>query len=223
MGEIGFDMFKELKGAILLLWLTGLVSTMIYGVTKINIGSLEIFLFGIAGISTILLLIFIRKFYHASQNEKRRWGYLSDYPKLFCKKHFFKPALVRKAFFYYDVCCRSTGCSPDEFTIGINEVIGMIGAHLRISGRREVIYISLWSEKSKTARNADIDILEIRNAKGINYDYAINAVLMALKNDTFRPMEYIKQIPVVIHGNPPISEGAMRILKHEFKEVKINS
>ncbi|MDM8523118.1 hypothetical protein QUF80_07080 [Desulfococcaceae bacterium HSG8] len=98
--------------------------------------------------------------------------------------------------------------------------MGLIGSGGIFELQRDRIYINLWSESDKKAGNADIDILEIRDTAGINYDYAINAVLVSLKNDAPRPSGYVRQIPVVIYGNPPIPEGAMRILDHEFGEIR---
>ncbi|MCP4106750.1 MAG: hypothetical protein GY749_14630 [Desulfobacteraceae bacterium] len=66
---------------------------------------------------------------------------------------------------------------------------------------------NLWSEQEKKAGNADIDILEIRSNSNISYDYAINALLITLKNDASRPTEYVKQIPAVIEKNAVIPES----------------
>ncbi|MCP4346597.1 MAG: hypothetical protein GY795_13860, partial [Desulfobacterales bacterium] len=68
--------------------------------------------------------------------------------------------------------------------------------------------------------NADIDVLEIREGKDISYDYAINAVLVTLKNDVSRPKEYVKNIPVVIHENLRVPEGVISILNYEFGGIK---
>ena len=104
---------------------------------------------------------------------------------------------------------------------GIHEIVGTIGADimsLREAGKQ--VYLDLWSEQEKKARNADIDVLEIRNSPGISYDYAINAVLVTLKNDTSRPSNYVKGIPVVIKENTPISEESMRVLRQEFGGIQ---
>ncbi|MCP4352763.1 MAG: hypothetical protein GY795_45500 [Desulfobacterales bacterium] len=159
------------------------------------------------------------KFFNASVNEKQRWTYISDYPCLFCERHLLKPVKIKKALFYSDVRCRAKGCSH-EFATGVKQVTGLIGADTDYSRKQDRVYINLWSEEQKTARNADIDILEIRDARGISYDYALNATLVTLKNDASRPKRYVKKIPVVIHGNPCISEGTKVMLEHEFKEMK---
>ncbi|MDM8523119.1 hypothetical protein QUF80_07085 [Desulfococcaceae bacterium HSG8] len=178
-------------------------------------------------IAALLFIVFTRPyngfflpFRHASQNEKERWHYLSAYPRLFCQNHLMKPCKVRRSLFYYDIRCRAKDC-PQEFLAGVRKVAGLIGGNAgdyRRDGDR--IYINLWSESEKKAGNADIDVLEIRDTAGINYDYAINAVLVSLKNDASRPAGYVRQIPVVIYENPPIPEGAMRILEHEFGEIR---
>ncbi len=98
----------------------------------------------------------------------------------------------------------------------------MIGSNIEdYSVTGDNVYISLWSEQQKKARNADIDVLEIENSEEISYDYAINAVLVTLKNDVSRPTEYIKGIPLVIHGELPVPAGAMKMLEHEFGEIQI--
>ncbi len=121
---------------------------------------------------------------------------------------------------YTFVACR--GCGNWLYLIkNISQAAGLIGGDIEDCRTiDEKVYISLWSEAQKKARNADIDILEIRHAKSISYDYAVNAVLITLKNDASRPGEYVKQVPVVIHGNPPIPEGVMTILRHEFGEIR---
>ncbi|MCP4110240.1 MAG: hypothetical protein GY749_32755 [Desulfobacteraceae bacterium] len=177
----------------------------------------------LGGITLVLSIIFIYiynlfllHFKSASENEKERWDYISAYPRVFCEKHFLKPVVIRKALFYYDVRCRARYCRH-TFITGLREVTGLIGSDIdKYKKDRNRAYVSLWSEPNKKARNADIDVLEITEAKGISYDHAISAVLMALINDASRPREYVKKIPVVISGNPSISEGSMKILKYEF-------
>ncbi len=118
------------------------------------------------------------------------------------------------------VTCRCCG-SGLHFMKNIKQVVGLIGGDIEdISLNEDKLYVSLWSESQKKARNADIDVLEIRNTQGISYDYAINALLITLKNDVSRPAEYVKQIPVVIHKNTRIPEGAKLILDHEFGKIK---
>ncbi|MDM8525436.1 hypothetical protein QUF80_18875 [Desulfococcaceae bacterium HSG8] len=160
------------------------------------------------------------RFHYASQNERKRQRYIFDCQRLFCKEHFLKPLRVENALFYYGFCCRINGC-PGKFIAGVGEVTGVIGCGFDgYRTEQDRIYVSLWSESDKKAVNADIDILEIREARETDYDYAINAVLVTLKNDASRPREYVRRIPVVIRGNPPIPEGAMRILEHEFGEIR---
>ncbi|MDM8525435.1 hypothetical protein QUF80_18870 [Desulfococcaceae bacterium HSG8] len=163
---------------------------------------------------------FLLHFHYASQYEKKIWPYVFFHPRIFCKKHLMRPRKLRKALFYYDVRCRAKDESH-EFIRGIREIVGLIGSNADEFERdRDRLYINLWSESHKKAINADIDVLEIRDTEGISYDYAINAVLVTLKNDASRPGEYVRQIPVIIRGNPLIPEGAMRILGHEFGKIR---
>ncbi len=82
-----------------------------------------------------------------------------------------------------------------------------------------VVAVSLWNEDDEEARNADIDILEIREDSSLNYAMAINAVVNELKNDTSRPRKYMNGIPVRIVGHPGINNNSMKLLKKEFKSI----
>jgi len=90
---------------------------------------------------------------------------LNSYPHLFCEVHHLR-AEKRKGkigiFRYTYVVCRSCGISS-HLVKGIKQVIGLIGSniHQKIDGDR--FYVNLWDNESKKARNADIDVLEIRN------------------------------------------------------------
>ncbi len=172
----------------------------------------------------VFLYVILQSFgifhHYVSVNEKKRWNYISAYPQIICSKHFLKPSLKRKMLFYYDVRCRAEKCSQDEFMTGIKQVTGLIDTDTRSYREGDRFYVSLWSEKTRTAGNADIDVLEIRDTEGISYDYAINAVLAELKNDASRPDGYVKQISVVICGNSPISKGAKAVFEHEFGKIE---
>ncbi len=147
-----------------------------------------------------------------------------NHPYLFCRKCVLRTKRIQKTVglleTYEFIACRN--CETCLYLIkNIRQVIGLIGSNIEdFYQNGDKIYISLWSEQEKKARNADIDVLEIRDTKGINYDYAINAVLVTLKNDASRPREYVKNIHVVIRGNPPIPEGAKVILNHEFGGIR---
>jgi len=124
---------------------------------------------------------------------------------------------------YSLVVCRSCGSSL-YLIKGIKQIVGLIGGDVdgyRADGDRA--YVKLWDNAARESRNADIDLLEIREARGWDendYDYAVNAVWLTLKNDVSRPGDYVRKIPVVIRGNPPISEGAKRILRYEFGGIE---
>ncbi|MCP4351284.1 MAG: hypothetical protein GY795_37950 [Desulfobacterales bacterium] len=145
------------------------------------------------------------------------------FPRLLCSKCFMKTVkkqIVRYGILkiYTVIVCR--GCNSWVHLKNAKRIIGVIGAKEDFYVSKGNAYVSLWSEQQKKARNADIDVLEIRDSEGINYDYAINAVLITLKNDVSRPGEYVKELPVVIHGNPGIPEGSRIILEHEFGKIE---
>ena len=84
----------------------------------------------------------------------------------------------------------------------------------------EKVYVNLWFEHEKKARNADIDVLEIHESNGISYNWAINAELNELKNDVSRSSKYVINIPVIIRGNPTLLENSKMILANEFGGIK---
>ncbi len=147
------------------------------------------------------------------------------FPHLLCSKCFLKTVkkqIIRIEIFkdYTIVACRH--CKTWVHLVkNVTRVVGVIGGDIEdFHIDDETVYVGLWSELQKKARNADIDVLEIRYSEGLSYDYAINAVLITLKNDVSRSKEYVKQIPVVIQDNTPIPQGAEIILSHEFGKLK---
>lgn len=104
----------------------------------------------------------------------------------------------------------------------VKQVIGLIGGNIsNYKQDGDKVYVNLWFESEKKARNADIDVLEIQETAGISYDYAVNAVLNELKNDVSRPSKYVKNISVVIKGSPTLSENSKMILELEFGGISI--
>jgi len=150
--------------------------------------------------------------------------FLEGYPCLFCTDCFLrsmKETAKISIFKSYDyVVCRCCGSSL-RLIKNVKEVVGLIGGddhNCQLNG--ESFYVNLWNEVEKKARNADIDILVIQETTGISYDYAVNAVLNVLKNDVSRPGKYVKGIPVIIRGNPLLSENSKMILEHEFGGIR---
>ncbi len=147
-----------------------------------------------------------------------------SHPHLLCGKCLLKTENKTVKSIIFDIgtftACRNCN-SCLHLIYNVRKAIGLIGGDIedyRVNNDR--VYISLWSETHKKSRNADIDVLEIRETQGISYEYAINSVLVTLKNDVSRPKEYIKSIPVIIYGNPAVPEGSMKVLAHEFKGIK---
>jgi len=99
----------------------------------------------------------------------------------------------------------------------------------------ETVYVNLWVESEKRARNTIIDILEIRESYNLNYDLAIETVVKELTKDRrivkgvleitekmkIRRSTYLRKVPVIIKGNPPLSETAKRLLSVEFWGVRV--
>ncbi|MCP4109765.1 MAG: HEAT repeat domain-containing protein [Desulfobacteraceae bacterium] len=145
--------------------------------------------------------------------------FMESYPDLLCSACFLRSAKTTSNEYSF-VACRH--CGRSSYLIkNVRQAVGLIGGNIdEYQVKDDKVYINLWSEDRKTARNADIDTLEIRDSENTSYDYAINAVLITLKNDVSRSAEYIKGVPVVIHEKPPIPTGAMKMLEHEFKEIQ---
>ena len=123
------------------------------------------------------------------------------------------------------VVCRGCG-TAEALERGIKKVIGLIGGNVNdYSIEGDTAYVNLWFEKEKKARNADIDMLVVAESKDMRdehqYDRAIDAVYNVLVNDRTRPRDYVKKIPVLIEGNPPLSIRAKRVLENEFGGIKI--
>ena len=117
------------------------------------------------------------------------------------------------------IACR--GCADTLFLVpNIKQVIGVIGGYIyNFEQDGDNIYVNLWYKGQ--ARNADIDILEIRNSPNIdNFDTVINSVILKLYNDVSRDCNYLKNIPVIIRGSPSISEETKNMLIGNFKELK---
>ncbi|MGB4612503.1 MAG: hypothetical protein WBH74_07680, partial [Methanothermobacter thermautotrophicus] len=96
---------------------------------------------------------------------------------------------------------------------GVKEVVGIIGDAEYSWRQEDRLFISMWDEKTKNARNADIDTLWITEADDLNYGWAINAVYQKLQNDVTRAKP-ISEISVIIKGVPELSEEEIEILQN---------
>ncbi len=150
---------------------------------------------------------------------------LESFPDLICRRCLLRGKIedINSGIFSSTsyVTCRICGSSL-YFINNIKSIIGLIGIDTESFKITEgKAHVTLWYESEKKTKNADIDILEIRESKGsgLNYDWAVNAVLNELMNDVSRPREYVRGISVIIKGKPLLSENSMRILMHEFKEI----
>jgi hypothetical protein len=126
--------------------------------------------------------------------------------------------------------CRTCGKNHQKqaFYTDIHYIKGTIGG-MSISQKiyqtkngQTRLAVKLFPNAKGKARSADIDRLEIHElppGETLNYDYAVNAVLIALSNDHGRKRP-LKKVPVTIYGNPPLSENTRRLLANEFGEIK---
>lgn len=102
---------------------------------------------------------------------------------------------------------------------GVREVVGIIGDEEYSWRQEDRLFVSMWDEESKRARNADIDTLWVTDSDDMDYGWAINAVYQRLKNDVTRAKP-LREIPVIIKGDPGIGEEEIDILQR-FGEIRI--
>jgi len=116
--------------------------------------------------------------------------------------------------------CRTCGKNRQEqaFQTGIDQIIGVIGDFKKIKSAKSLV-VKLFSNTERQARNADIDRLEIHAGQKMDYDYAVNAVIIALSEDHNRPRP-LSKVPVTLYGNPPLNENSRRLLAKEFGPIK---
>ncbi|MCP4701737.1 MAG: hypothetical protein GY862_33495 [Gammaproteobacteria bacterium] len=125
--------------------------------------------------------------------------------------------------------CRTCGNNhrTQTFLRNIDKIVGFIGGKpgewIYLAGKENCLGVSLFSFVDKQERSADIDRLEIHSPSSVteqNYDHAVTAVDIALSNDPHRTRK-LEQIPVILHGSPPLSENTLRILRNHFMRVEI--
>ncbi len=175
-----------------------------------------ILLFDVISLPSYWLIYSIAR---ASKHEMEILRYLVGYPHLFCPQHLLRPQKVKKNIFYNDIRCRGANCSQ-EFETGVRQVVGLIGGDVvGYNKDKEKVYVNLWNEANKEARNADIDVLEIWGTGGLSYKYAIDAVSNVLKNDHSRSKE-LKEMPVIIKDKLELEVHSKKTLKENFGEIK---
>lgn len=139
-----------------------------------------------------------------------------NYETLICWRDFFRPKKIHTPEGHFVVC---RVCGHSKFLEkGIKEVIGIVGDKNYPYRQENRLFISMWDEESKRARNADIDVLWVTDSGDMDYGWAINAVYQRLKNDVTRAKP-LSEIPVILRGDPEIGEEEMDILQR-FGEVR---
>ncbi|MBC7111379.1 MULTISPECIES: HEAT repeat domain-containing protein [Methanothermobacter] len=134
-----------------------------------------------------------------------------NYGTLICGRDLFRPKKIHTREGQFVVC---RVCGHSKFLEdGVKEVVGIIGDAEYSWRQEDRLFISMWDEKTKNARNADIDTLWITEADDLNYGWAIDAVYQKLQNDVTRAKP-ISEIPVIIKGVPELSEEEIEILQN---------
>ncbi|MCG2829197.1 HEAT repeat domain-containing protein [Methanothermobacter sp. K4] len=142
---------------------------------------------------------------------------IKNYETLICENDFFRPYKIYLSEGKF-VECRVCGHSK-FLQSGVEEVIGFIGdqKYPQRDGKR--LFVDLWDQENKKAKNADIDALWIIQSENIDYGWAISAVVQTLKNDITRQKE-LNEIPVTIKGTPEIPDEEAEILEELFAEIR---
>ena len=105
--------------------------------------------------------------------------------------------------------CRRCG-RLDSLMADVKQVVGVIGTGFApgwLSGSQ--YRVDLWNEDKKEFRYADLDVLEIIGGGDFDYDWAVNAVVEAIHNDTGHPN---KEWKALLLQQPNLNTNTLRLL-----------
>jgi hypothetical protein len=144
----------------------------------------------------------IRPLLHAQVRLRR------GYPHLFCHECLARAVQLSWGEWDWVECryCGNTGTLERD----VKEVVGQIGGDYEWLLADGVLKLNLWDPEKKKADVADIDVLEIVHREGINYDWAVSAVMEALRNE--HP-NFEQGIPVRVIGSPSLGNNTLRQLR----------
>ncbi len=100
----------------------------------------------------------------------------------------------------------------------IAHVTGQIGEDEPWQLQDGHLKVRLWNDASTKARNADMDALKIIGGSGINYDWAVSAVVEKLRNEN---QAFGKDIRVRLVDNPALDHNTLRLLKDLDPQFRI--
>jgi len=130
--------------------------------------------------------------------------------------------------YFYCLKCGASGV--DNLDHNINEVVGIIGGSGEdkriepVSGGKKALVTLISRDKDK-ACSADIDRLEIHppaDGSALDYESAVNKVLIALNEDSSRTRG-LKKVPVVIHDGVELGNSVRAMLAKNFWTVEVQS
>jgi hypothetical protein len=106
--------------------------------------------------------------------------------------------------------CRK--CNKFETLLAnIEEVVGRIGPPLdQVQPMGTAYYLDIWNQTSRSATYADVDRVEVVGGGEIEYDWAVTAVLEALKNSD-QPER--GDVPFTLVDEPAISVNTARMIQ----------
>jgi hypothetical protein len=130
------------------------------------------------------------------------------HPHLFCHACWARAVHLREGEWDW-VECRLCGNSGTLET-DVKEVVGQVGGEYEWSLANGVLRLNLWDQERKKARAADIDVLEIVDGGGVDYDWAVSAVLEELERRGNAPG---KQWHIRGGGLPMLQKNTLLLLK----------
>lgn len=131
----------------------------------------------------------------------------NSYPHLYCRECRTRASEATRHEWRY-VFCR-TCLQPLHLEADVESVVGQVGGTVDWEVQGERLTLSLWQE-NETAVPAEVDRIEILYREGINYDWAISAVVEALKN---RFPEEDLRIPVEVAPEVRMSANTEHLLR----------
>jgi hypothetical protein len=97
---------------------------------------------------------------------------------------------------------------------GVRKVVGQIGGELPFGGEGKfengVLRVTLWDAEKQKARYGEVDVLEVIGGQGINYDWAISAVIEKMHN---QGQGRANMVSVKLTGKPVLEVNTLHLLR----------
>ncbi|MFN8394095.1 MAG: HEAT repeat domain-containing protein [Bacteroidia bacterium] len=140
------------------------------------------------------------------QQADLRW----HFPHLLCRKCLARPKALGTGEWVW-VVCRKCG-EADHLATNVKQVIGVLDGSfswsLQMKGE---LHLGLWDESTKATRIADIDVLEVGHAPGVDMNWALAAILTVLEGSG-------RDVKTKVLDASRLSENSRRILDGMYKQ-----